>query len=68
MSCKDCEHRHPHCHKDCPDYAELKEKLAVIAEAKERARIGKSGSEGRNKSCQEFQKYLYRNRNRKLYK
>jgi hypothetical protein len=27
MSCKDCDHRHPHCHKDCPDYAEMQKIL-----------------------------------------
>lgn len=67
MSCKDCVHRHRLCHKDCPEYAEFKEKRAEIARAKEKARIGKC-TEGGNKSFHAHQKYLYHNRNRKEYR
>jgi hypothetical protein len=68
MSCKDCDHRHPHCHSKCPEYAEMQKKNAERARLKELERIGKTSSIGRDKSCQEFQKYLYANRNRKLYR
>lgn len=59
MGCKDCDHRHPHCHKDCPDYAAMKRKCAALAEAKEKARIGTS-SIGRTKGIEEFRKYQHR--------
>lgn len=59
MTCKDCDHRHPHCHSECKDYAEMKEKRAAIAEAKKKKRIG-TDSIGRCKGIIQFRKYQNR--------
>lgn len=35
--CKGCEHRHPHCHKDCEDYAEFKKEVEKRNKARKQA-------------------------------
>lgn len=63
-SCKDCDHRHPHCHSECPDYAEYKARLADIAKVKELERIGTS-SRGKDKHCEAHQQHQIIRRNKK---